>query len=186
MRLTPGKPISNFTLPSLDGSPWSLDSLNGRPYLLAFFRFAACPFCNLRLHNLISQLDQFPDDFTIVAVFESPLNDLQRYAERHQAPFPILADEGGKLHSSYGVEHSWWGVIKGMLLRFPALLHAMFGKGYMPLSITGAMNTMPADFLVDRQGIIREAYYGKDEGDHLAIERIRQFAQEQAIAIRSS
>ena len=147
--------------------------------MLAFFRFASCPFCNLRLHQLISRLDELPDDFTIVAVFESSLTELQRYAERHQSPFPILADEGGVIHSQYGIRHSWLGVLKGMLFRFPSLLYAMFKKGYVPFSIGGRMDTMPADLLVDRQGIIREAYYGRDEGDHLNFERIRRFARQQ-------
>ncbi len=178
--LQPNQPIIPFTLPSLDGSPWQLSSLAGKPYLLAFFRFASCPFCNLRLHQLISRLDKLPDDFTIVAVFESSLSELQRYAERHNSPFPILADEGGVIHGQYSIRHSWIGVLKGMLFRFPSLLYAMFKKGYVPLTIGGRMNTMPADFLVDRQGTIQEAYYGRDEGDHLDFERIRQFAWQQA------
>lgn len=179
MRVTTGQSVKNFTLPSLDGALWELDSLQGTPYLLAFFRFASCPFCNLRVHQLISYLDQLPDDFTVVAVFESPLKDLQRYAGKHQAAPPMLADEGGKWHSHYGIEHSWTGLLKGMLLRLPTLLYAMFGKGYLPFSVKGSMNTMPADFLVDRHGIIQEDYYGQDEGDHIPLARIRKLALEQ-------
>jgi hypothetical protein len=48
----------------------------------------------------------------------------------------------------------------------PRLLYGMFVKGYVPLVIKGSMTTMPADFLVDKQGIIQVAHYGKDEGDH--------------------
>lgn len=178
--LQPGQSILPFTLPSLDGTPWQLSSLEGKPYLLAFFRFASCPFCNLRLHQLIQRLEALPGDFTMVAVFESSLTELQRYAERHSSPFPILADEGGVIHGRYGIRHSWLGVLKGMLFRFPSLLYAMFRKGYIPLSIGGRMDTMPADFLVDRYGIIQHAYYGRDEGDHLAFEQIRHFAKQQA------
>ena len=174
-----GQSVIPFTLPSLDGSPWQSSSLEAKPYLLAFFRFASCPFCNLRLHQLITRVDELPEDFTIVAVFESSLSELQRYAERHDSPFPILADEGGHIHGRYGIRHSWFGVLKGMLLRFPSLLYAMIGKGYVPLTIGGRMDTMPADFLVDRQGIIQESYHGGDDGDHLDFERIRQFASQQ-------
>lgn len=181
--LQPNQAIIPFTLPALDGSAWQLSSLEGKPYLLAFFRFASCPFCNLRLHQLISQWGELPEDFTIVAVFESSLTELQRYAERHHSPFPILADGGGIIHGRYSIRHSWLGVLKGMLFRFPSLLYAMFKKGYVPLTIGGRMNTMPADFLVDRQGVIQEAYYGRDEGDHLDFERIRQFAGQQADSI---
>lgn len=176
-------PISSvipFTLPALDGGQWQLSSLTGKPYLLAFFRFASCPFCNLRLHQLIQRIDELPADFTIVAVFESSLSELQRYGVRHHAPFPLLADAGGVIHAQYGIGHSWAGVVKGMFLRLPSLLYALFKKRYLPLSIGGAMHTMPADFLVDRHGVIQQAYYGADEGDHLNFEQIKQFAWQQA------
>lgn len=181
--LQSGQSTIPFVLPSIDGSSWQLSSLEGKPYLLAFFRFASCPFCNLRLHQLISRLDELPDDFTIVAVFESSLAELQRYAERHQSPFPILADEGGIVHSQFGVRHSWIGVLKGMLFRLPSLLYAMFKKGYVPMTIGGRMDTMPADFLVDRKDIIQKAYYGSDEGDHLDFDSIKQFAWQQADSV---
>lgn len=178
--LQPGQSIIPFTLLSLNGELWQLSSLEGKPYLLAFFRFASCPFCNLRVHQLINRLDELPANFTIVAVFESSVTELQRYAERHESPFPILADKAGVIHSEYRIQHSWLGVFKGMFLRLPSLLYAMFKKGYIPLTIGGRMNTMPADFLVDRNGIIREAFYGRDEGDHLDFEHIRQFAHSQS------
>lgn len=40
---------------------------------------------------------------------------------------------------------------------------------------------MPAEFLVDRDGIIRESFYGKDEGDHLAFEKIQKFACQETL-----
>ena len=46
------------------------------------------------------------------------------------------------------------------------------GKGYLPTTIKGSMTTMPADFLIDKNGIIQKAYYGSDEGDHLPLEEI--------------
>jgi len=179
MQLRPGMSVIPFVLPLYNGEPWDLSSLKGQPYLLSFFRFAACPFCNLRLHYLVEQFEQLPENFTIVAIFESSLAEVQRYAGRHQSPFPILADDGGVWHDRYSVQQSWWGTIKGMIGRFPTLMKAMLVDGYWPRSIGGKMNTMPADFLVDYGGVIREVHYGKDEGDHLGFEKIKAFAWEQ-------
>jgi hypothetical protein len=53
-------------------------------------------------------------------------------------------------------------------------------KGYVPIIIKASMTTMPADFLIDRHGIIQVAYYGNDEGDHLPIDQVKAFALEQA------
>jgi hypothetical protein len=69
--------------------------------------------------------------------------------------------------------------MKGMLLRMPRLLYAMLVKGYVPLTIKGSMTTMPADFLVDAQGVIQTAYYGRDEGDHLPYDKVKAFATNQ-------
>lgn len=68
------------------------------------------------------------------------------------------------------------GMFKGMLTRMPSLLRAMFVNGYVPWLIKGSMTTMPADFLVDENGVIQTAYYGKDEGDHLPFERVKAFS----------
>lgn len=34
---------------------------------------------------------------------------------------------------------------------------------------------MPADFLIDEQGHIVEAWYGRDAGDRIRLERVMQF-----------
>lgn len=172
--------ISGLKLPALDGKEFDTGDLKGKRFLLAFFRFASCPFCNLRVHDLVSRFDEFGDDFTVVAIFDSSLENLQRHAGKHQAPFQILADEQNVYYREYGIEHSVLGVLKGMLLRMPTLLTAMF-RGYLPLIIKGSMTTMPADLLVDENGIIQLVHYGKDEGDHLPFEVIKQFSLDSEI-----
>ncbi len=176
MKKKAGDKVDDIRLQALDGTVFDLSSLKGRPFMLSFFRFASCPFCNLRMHELVSRFDELGDQFTIVAIFDSTLENLREHAERHHSPFPVLADARGIYYSQYGVEHSVTGVLKGMIFRMPSMLYAMFGKGYWPLKIRGSMTTMPADFLVDASSVIRVAHYGKDEGDHLPFDEIKQFA----------
>ncbi len=178
MRRTPSEKASRIKLPAIDGSTFDTDSLEGKPFMLSFFRFASCPFCNVRVHELVKRFAEFGDGFTIVAVFDSPLDNLVRHAEGHKAPFPVLADESNRYYKEYGIEHSLTGVFKGMLLRMPTLIRAMF-KGYVPTAIKGSMTTMPADFLIDTDGIIQVAYYGSDEGDHLPFEQVKSFSLKQ-------
>ncbi|MBI1283343.1 MAG: redoxin domain-containing protein [Thiobacillus sp.] len=176
MKKRVGDKVSNIRLTALDGSVFDLSSLKGRPFMLSFFRFASCPFCNLRIHQLVSRFNELGGQFTVVAIFDSPLDNLREHAERHHSPFPVLADEQGIYYKQYGIERSVAGVLKGMFFRMPTMMYAMFGKGYVPIKIKGSMTTMPADFLVDEQGVIRHAYYGKDEGDHLPFDEVKQFA----------
>jgi peroxiredoxin len=176
MRRKPGEKAANIILPALDGGMFELDRLKGKRLMISFLRFASCPFCNLRVHELVKRFDEFGKGFTIVAIFDSSLENLRRHAEKHQAPFPILADEKNVFYREYGIEHSVAGMFKGMLGRMPALLRAMLVKGYVPWVIKGSLTTMPADFLVDENGVIRTVYYGKDEGDHLPFERVKAFS----------
>lgn len=175
MRLKSGIQVKDIRLPSIDGSMFNIESILGKPFMLSFLRFASCPFCNLRINELVKRFDEFGNEFTIVAVFDSPLDNLVRHAEGHKAPFHILADESNKYYLEYGIEHSVLGMLKGMFFRMPKLLRGM-GKGYIPKIIKGSLTTMPADFLIDSSGIIQVAYYGKDEGDHLHFDEVKEFS----------
>ena len=181
MRKESGEKVPRVTLSALNRLTFDTESLNGKPFMLSFFRFASCPFCNLRVHELVQRFNEFGDHFTIVAVFDSPLDNLIRHTKGHNAPFTILADESNQYYREYGIEHSVSGMFKGMILRMPKLVKGMF-KGYLPIIIKGSLTTMPADFLIDQFGIIQEAYYGKDEGDHLPFEQVKAFSLKQQLA----
>jgi len=175
MRLAPGEKIKPITLPAIDGTTFDTESVEGKPFMLSFLRFASCPFCNLRVNELVRRFDEFGDDFTIIAIFDSPLDNLMLHSEGHKAPFSILADENNKYYREYGIEHSILGVLKGMFFRMPTLIKGLL-KGYFPTVIKGSVTTMPADFLIDREGTIQIAYYGKDEGDHLPFDSVKKFS----------
>lgn len=174
-RLQANHPAPDFKLTAIDGSQFELSSMRGKPLMLSFFRFAACPFCNLRVHELVERFEELGGQFGIVAIFDSPLDNLQRHAASHRALFPILADPENNTYRAYRIEHSLGGVFKGMVTRMPTLIRGM-AKGYFPKTIQGSMTTMPADFLIDEKGIIQFAYYGRDEGDHLSFAQIKAFA----------
>jgi peroxiredoxin Q/BCP len=174
-RLHPGQRAPAISLPGIDGSLFDSEGLRGQRHMLAFFRFAACPFCNLRISTLVGRHGELKPGFPIVAIFESPLDHLRKHAEGHRAPFPILADEGRVAYGAYAIERSLAGTLKGMVTRMPTLVKAM-RRGFLPTSIKGGFTTMPADFLVDEAGVVQVAHYGRDEGDHLAFEAIRDFS----------
>lgn len=171
-----GNLVTDLNLPAIDGSRFSLKQVRGKRYMISFMRFAACPFCQLRVHELTKRWHELDDNFTIIVVFDSQLKNLQKHAVKQRAPFPILADEYSVYYDKFAIKHSISGTLKAMLLKMPALLYAMFIKHYFPSSIKGGMTTLPADILVDEQGVIAEIYHGKDCGDHLPFERIKAFA----------
>lgn len=171
-----GEKIDDILAPSLNGEEFSLNQIAGKRFMLSFFRFAACPFCNLRLHELVEHFAEFGDGFTIVAIFDASPANLRRHARRHGAPFPILGDAQNIYYRAFGIERSALRTLKGAALRLPVLLRATVVQGYWPSSFGGNLTTMPADFLIDQHRIIRHVHYGEDEGDHLPLEMIKAFA----------
>ncbi len=176
MKIQAGEKIRPIHLPAIDGSTFDLSNLAGRPFMLSFFRFASCPFCNMRIHYLVKHFEEFGDDFAVVAIFDSSLDNLRKYTAGHKAPFPILADEQNTYYRAYGIEHSVAGMLKGMVTRMPILLRGLL-RGHIPWTIKGSMTTMPADFLVGPDGVVAIAHYGQDDGDHLPIGQVKQFAR---------
>jgi hypothetical protein len=85
----------------------------------------------------------------------------------------MVADPDNTAHRRYGIETSFLGKLKAMMLRMPAMLRGMRMVGMAGMA-TGSL--LPADFLIDEQGRLQEAYYGRDAGDHIPMERVELFA----------
>jgi hypothetical protein len=58
-----------------------------------------------------------------------------------------------------------------------------FFSGLIPKELNSSWLTMPADFLVDAEGVIQKAYYGQDEGDHLSFDEMKAFALEKRVTL---
>ena len=52
MRLTQGQLAPAFATTDLYDAAISSHELKGKKVLLSFYRYASCPFCNLRFHSL--------------------------------------------------------------------------------------------------------------------------------------
>lgn len=152
----------------------------GRRTLLCFFRDAACPFCNFRIYELTSHHQALSAlGLDIVAVFTSTPEAVQRFVARKPRPFSVVADVTSHAHEAYGIERSLWRKLKGILTRVPTLIKGLRIVGLAGLNTT---NLMPADFLVDEDGRIVEAYYGGDAGDRIPLDRVELFLARGMIA----
>jgi peroxiredoxin len=110
----------------------------------------------------------------MVAVFQSPADKIRNYAGRQEPPFPIIADPDRGLYKAYGVETSWTGMARAVVVRFPDLIRAILAEGFLPGTIEGEVQRLPADFLIAPDGRVQCAYYGRDIGDHLPLESLER------------
>jgi peroxiredoxin len=176
-RLVAGDQAIEFEWPDIAGNKIKLSDYRGEKVLLAFYRFAFCPFCNLRLNMLSKRRKELEDrGLKIIAFIQSPLEAVRKTSDRHNTPFPILADYDKEIYSQYGVVNRPAGMMSAILRRPLKIFRAIL-KGYIPYKIQGDPNLMPAEFLINPDGTIHTAHYGKDAGDHLSFEKLKSFAQ---------
>ena len=174
-RLIEGGLAPEFETVDHFGQPVSLAALRGRKVLLSFYRYAACPLCNMRVNAMVRrQADWAAQGLELLAVFQSSAAEIGRYVGRQDAPFPIIPDAPMTHYRRFGVETSWGGFFKASL-RLDLVVKAL-ARGYVPTSFSGPLNRVPADFLIDEAGRLVRCYYGADAGDHLPLAEIDAFA----------
>ncbi|MFZ5697124.1 MAG: redoxin domain-containing protein [Pseudomonadota bacterium] len=75
----------------------------GQKVWLAFFRYAGCPLCNLRVHQMIQRHDAWErQGLKIVASFQAPVEEVAANVGEQNAPFPIVCDRTRRCTASTG------------------------------------------------------------------------------------
>ncbi len=175
MRLAVGQMAPAFATHDLYGKPVALQNYRGVNVLLSFYRFAVCPICNVRMHQLAQQAEAYHRrGLYFIACIESSAENAHFYLDRTNYPFPLIPELGGSLYQEYGVESSMLGVMKGILTRQESYREAarLNLGGRDVRRFDGKLGRMPADFLIGPDGRIRLAYYGQDHGDFLNLEEL--------------
>jgi len=170
MRIQPGAPAQDFSVHDVNGQPHSLARYRGHSLLLQFYRYAGCPMCDLRLHDFARQYPALADrGIRVVAFFHSSSNRLRRHLQTRGLPFPVVGDPSMAVYRAYGVEASalrlLGSIAKPGFYRdwLRSMRHGYWG------SVDWRMTTMPADFLIDDNSIVRRVHYGGDIGDHMPV-----------------
>lgn len=177
-KLQVGDDAPAIILPAIDGTTFDLSKHKGKKVILTFYRFASCPFCNIRIHRIIKRWKEFPSDTVMVGIFDADMASLKRRINKnHDVPFIIVADETYETYNQNGVYKSLFRVMLAPIRRPFTMLHAML-KGYVPLTLsTKKLSTIPVDVLIDEDGKVVKAHYCKDTVDHLPIETMVRFAR---------
>ncbi|WP_057935663.1 peroxiredoxin-like family protein [Algoriphagus resistens] len=166
--LSSGQLAPQFQHLTLSGHYVTLDGFSGKKVLLSFFRGAACPFCNLRVRELILNYHVLQQqNIQILAVFHSSAEEIMEYAGKQEAPFPILPDPDLKLYKAYGVESSLLGKLRTM--GSLSKVWKVMNSGFFNFRSMSDLNTLPADFIIGEDQRILWAHYGDNFGDHIAL-----------------
>lgn len=173
-RLKVGDKAPYFEAIDTSGDTINLHQYKGQKILVAFFRYAGCPVCNFRIHELVENYDSIcSKGYKIIAVYESDNNTLKDYLTETKVPFPIIGDPKLNLYKKYGVEKSFRKMLASAFKKQAKQAmkkgNKLFTKKYKR---DGNLTRLPADFIVDENGILKAVHYGTNIGDHLPIEEI--------------
>ncbi|KRG84349.1 hypothetical protein ABB34_09505 [Stenotrophomonas daejeonensis] len=178
MKLSAPTTAPALMLTDAGGQPVALQP--GKRMLLAFFRDTRCPFCNLRIFELTQRHRELSAaGLEITAIFASTPDEVAHFVRQRPRPFHVVADPDDLAFRAYGIQHSFTGKLHAVFFRTRQWLAGMRIAGWRrTLRGLGGLNTgnvLPADFLIDESGCIRDVYYGEDAGDHIPFERIERF-----------
>ncbi len=173
-RLNKTNTAPDFTSQDYLDNEITLNDYRDNKILLSFFRGAACPFCNLRLNQLITKYPEFElREVKVIAVFAASKEEILAYGGQQNAPFTIIADPTLEMYKKYGVEKSSFGMLRTMLK--PLKMLKVIFSGYFNMKSIKDRPIVPADFLIDKDKKIYSAYYGKDFGDHIPIQEVLEW-----------
>lgn len=163
-----------FTHTTAFGDTVSLSQYKGQKVFLVFTRSAGCPICNLYVHQLQEFADSFKQkDIVVLIVTQTKAENTRKYIENENFPYTFLSDPERKLYKLYGVESSAGKLIKGYLFKGGRAKSKKGKKLYKEaFKQEGDTDMIGADFLIDEDGKLIKAFYGKYLGDRMEVKEI--------------
>lgn len=171
MKLSQGEKAPLFKAQTLSGET-SLADVSPPYRHLKFLRFAGCPVCNLEVREYIARYNDLRAlGVATMMFFHTPLSELRTHFADSHAPFRIISDPERKIYKLFGVEQRWTGMfsISFMVGMIRGMASGFISKTW---GQTGGMTGLPADFIVDCDGIIRLAHYGRNAADSFHVNRV--------------
>lgn len=128
-----------------NGNTISIDNYRGKRLVLYFYPKDNTPGCTSEACNLRDNFDEFLDKgFSIIGVSGDSEMSHKKFAEKHNLPFPLIADADRKIMTDYGT----FGEKK------------MYGKSFLGINRT--------TFIISPEGIIEKIIKKVDTKGHTA------------------
>lgn len=170
-----------FRLKDVYGRIIDLEEYKDKRVLIAFFRHAGCPFCNIRVHNLTKIYEDLrPYGFEMIFFFESSERIILRSTFHQEvSPVPIISDSEKKWYDAYGLESS---ATKSAISHITTFVQTAFkakalGVPMYPMAEGESIKTMPAEFLLDKGLVIKQLLYSQRLNERMDVKEIMKFAK---------
>lgn len=135
MTIEVGKAAPDFTLQNQEGENISLSDFKGQNVVLYFYPKDMTPGCTTQACDFRDNYDAFKDlNTVIIGISPDPIERHQKFIDKHELPFQLLADTEQEVAKQYDV----WKLKK------------MFGKEFYGIE--------RSTFILDKEGIIQKEY----------------------------
>ncbi|MBC6990269.1 MULTISPECIES: peroxiredoxin [Hymenobacter] len=110
-----GDKAPDFTLKTTSGDSFRLSEQRGkRNIVLYFYPKDDTPGCTAEACSFRDQYEDFQElGAEVVGVSSDSEASHQKFTQKHRLPFPLLADEGGKVRKLYEVPRVLLGILPG-------------------------------------------------------------------------
>lgn len=130
-----GKKAPDFTLQNQAGDNVSLSDFEGKNIVLYFYPKDMTPGCTTQACDFRDNYDAFKDlNTVIIGISPDPIERHQKFIDKHDLPFQLLADTEQEVAKRYDV----WKLKK------------MFGKEFYGIE--------RSTFIIDQEGIIQKEF----------------------------
>lgn len=152
-----GDKFPDFALPDAHGQQTTSSSLLSKgPLLISFYRGSWCPYCNVELRALQQHIIEFKNKgVTLVAISPELPDTSLTTQETHELGFPVLSDVDNKLAHQLGIVCMAPETMRTVQQRFGLDMEKRIGRDSMEVPV-------PATFLVDGKGVVRNKFVDAD------------------------
>lgn len=152
-----GNAAKPFTLPNATGGQTNLSDLTSAgPVVLSFYRGGWCPYCNMEfkaLNDIVPQIKELGAQ--LVGISPELPDQSMSTKEKHSLQFEVLSDVGNQVAKDYGIVMNVPERFRPYYLQWGLDVPKVNGDDSWELPI-------PATFIIDNQGTIRDRYINKD------------------------
>ena len=153
MTINVGQPAPDFSLPASNRESVSLSDYRGKHVVLYFYPKDMTPGCTTEACDFRDQYEKFSDlDAVILGVSPDSVDRHNKFIEKHELPFLLLADEDHQVAEMYDV----WKLKKN------------FGREYEGIE--------RSTFIIDKEGNLVKEFRKVRVKDH--VEEALQYIQE--------
>jgi peroxiredoxin Q/BCP len=145
IRLSPGDPAPDFTLPDADGKPVALSDYRGQSVVVYFYPAAGTPGCTKQACDFRDNLSELNTaGLAVLGISPDPPAKLAKFRDAESLTFPLLSDEDRSVLAAYGAYGE----------------KQMYGR-----TVNGVIRST---FVIDPEGRIDRALYNVRATGHVA------------------